>query len=128
MVKEEDDELPKTAQEFYHTWIDELVKLTPYPNADFLLEEGKYTNAVGHEAENALVKSLSNEHRQVLIKILTEERTAALHNMLAGLEWWCACSPLKITYKGRGFQSHVHFHGDYIGRLQGDWPWPTEYD
>jgi hypothetical protein len=86
--------------------------------------------APGHEEENRFVAGLNRSQRATLAKMLTVERQAAIHDVLAELTWWITVRDVGLTYRGRSMPvdlSGMGLHGDYIGRLD-DWEWPAGDD
>jgi hypothetical protein len=61
--------------------------------------------------------------------MLREERSGAVHDVLALLTWWIQCWDVPLTYRGEPMPVGVEggMHNDYVGRLEGDWDWPNEW-
>ncbi len=110
----------------YKQIIDDLVSDTPSLGARLILEHGIYSKAPDAEKLNELVGSLTPEQCKVLARMLTEERSSAMHDVLAAITWWIDCRGLGLTYDGKPMPvqlSGMGMHGDYAGRLD-DWEWP----
>jgi hypothetical protein len=140
---------PSTPIEAYKALIDELVNETRESiAADCVREEGIYQPVGGpepsvwmretlpeaceesaarealHSEQNHLIASLTPRGRELLALMLEEERTGAIHDVLAVLTWWMP--EVALTYKGREMPvelSGMGLHGDFVGRIQG-WEWP----
>ena len=55
-----------------------------------------------------------------------DERTSAIHDVLADLTWWITTRRVGLTFNGQPMPvelSGMGLHGDYVGRLNG-WEWP----
>ena len=111
----------------YKAIIDELVKDASTGVSERLVrKEGIYSRAPGEKAANALVQSLTPKQRLLLAKMLRNERTAAIHDVLAELTWWVIAHGVGFTFRGQPMPvdlSGMGLHGDFIGR-QSDWEWP----
>ena len=121
------EQVPTNPTEAYQALIDELVDETSHGVSEALVKEDCiYSKAIGQGPANSLVKSLSAEQRKILAGMLHEERTGAIHDVLAVLTWWFECRDVAMTFHGQPMTSDfsgMGLHGDYIGRL-GGWQWP----
>src|SRR5262249_46186832 len=117
-----------TPVEAYKAIIDQLVEDTSGIAEKLLREEGIWSRAPGAKVENAFVKSLTDEQRDLLAKMVRDERVSAIGTALSNLTWWLLCRDVGLTYRGEPMPfelSGMGLHGDYIGRLD-DWEWPDE--
>jgi hypothetical protein len=71
-----------------------------------------------------LLLGLSPAQRSVIAQMLVDERRAAVHDVMAHLEWAVSCSYLEMFGDGEAFagQPDETMHGDFITRLEGE-PW-----
>jgi hypothetical protein len=123
-----DKPIPSRPIDAYKQIIDDLVEDTPSPAARWVVEERFFTKAKGEKHMNELVRSLTTAQRAVLAEMLTQERSAGIHDVLAALTWWVICQDLAFTYHGEPMPvdlSGMGLHGDYVGRLS-DWAWPED--
>ncbi len=122
----EDDMNPSQA---YKKIIDNLVnEVLPRGYGEFVEKKGKFSAAPEHKEFNQFINTLNTEQRLLLSKMLSEERDATIHDVLAELSWWIDCEEVGLTLKGKPMPidlSGMGLHGDYVGRLQ-DWDWPEE--
>lgn len=122
--------IPTRPIDAYKRIIDDLVERTPSISARLVCEDGIYTKSrsPNAEEENAFVRSLTPEQRQVLARILTDQRCGGIGEVLSELTWWITCHGLALTYRGEPMPvelSGMGLHGDYIGRLD-SWKWPVD--
>src|SRR5438552_3427282 len=88
-------------QQFYQSFIDELVKATQCAQRDSIVKKGVYSNAKLDRPLNELVASLSPGQRELLVQLIERERRNAFHHVLAQLEWWVyGGQGAEIAYKG----------------------------
>ena len=75
-------------------------------------------------ARKALFLTLDPSQREVLAQLLMSEREAAVHDVLAYLEWATATDALDMKAAGAHFagQQQETMHGDFVARLAGN-PW-----
>jgi hypothetical protein len=122
---------PETPLEAYKAIIDGFVTETTHSVLASLVEnEAVFVrNPVGDEVEiNQFVGSLAPEQRGQLAAMLREERKGAIHDVLASLTWWILAHDVGLTFRNEPMPveiSGMGLHGDFIGRLQGDWNWPS---
>ena len=93
-----------------------------------VVEEGIWSRSPNEEAANTFVQSLSIEQRRTLARMLHDERTGAIHDVLAHLTWWITTCSVGLTFRGEPMLvglSGMGLHGDYVGRLNG-WEWPQD--
>lgn len=123
---------PGTPREAYQAIIDRLVSETTYSVHATLVETESLfiRNAVGIDVEfNKLVASLTIEQRGHLAAMLRAERAGAIHDVLASLTWWIEARDVGLTFQSEQLPVDLSgggLHGDFVGRLQGDWEWPKE--
>jgi hypothetical protein len=119
---------PTTPVDAYKAIIDQLVEDTSGVAEKLLREEGIWSRAPGAKVENAFVKSLTAEQRNLLAEMIRNERVSAIGMVLSNLTWWLLCRDVGLTFRGEPMPfelSGMGPHGDYIGRLD-DWEWPSE--
>jgi hypothetical protein len=119
---------PSKPVEAYKAIIDQLVEDTSGVTEKLLREEGIWSRAPGAKVENAFVKSLTAEQRNLLADMIRDERISAIGMVLANLTWWLLCRDVGLTFRGKPMPfelSGMGLHGDYIGRLD-DWEWPDQ--
>ena len=120
---------PSTPRAAYKAIIDELVNETSAGVAERLVRQsGIYSKARAQKAANDFVQSLTPEQRKLLADMFHEERTSAIHDVLAVLQWWFSCRKVSLTFRGDPMPfdlSDMGLHGDYVGRLDG-WEWPSD--
>jgi hypothetical protein len=95
-----------------------------------IVDEGVWLKTRDEEAANALVRSLTDAQRRILGRMLHDERTGAIHDVLAVLTWWILTRGVGLTFQGEPTPVELSgqgLHGDYIGRLSG-WEWPESDD
>lgn len=124
---------PRTA---YHDLIDGLVEVSRLNVvADRLRSTGhaERTNirdlplSDEEQARKALLQSLSREGREIVARMLEEERQAAVHDVLAHLDWAVASDRLDLGAGGVSFadQAEASFPYDLMSRCAGE-PWPSD--
>jgi Family of unknown function (DUF6547) len=122
------DSQPERPIDVYKAIVDELATSTSRSVSErLILEHGIWTKAPDEEAANAFVRSLTDEQRHLLVRML-QERTGAIHDVLAELTWWISTREVGLTFRGDAMPIELSghgIHGDYIGRLN-DWPWPDD--
>lgn len=122
---------PSRPIDAYKAIIDQLVTETSHGISESLVvEESIWSKAPNEEAANAFVRSLSGEQRRLLAHLLQQERTSAIHDVLAVLTWWISARSVGLTFEGSSMPielSGMGLHGDYIGRLN-NWQWPVDED
>jgi len=111
----------------YKAIIDHLAnKTSAEGHASNVTAEGMFSRAPAHDDFNKFVQGLSTEQREILAKMLHTERTDAIHDSLALLDWWMDTRGIKITIHGEPMPTGFHemgLHGDYIARCEGmNWP------
>jgi hypothetical protein len=76
-------------------------------------------------ARKTVFLALSPQQREVLAELLVWERAAAVHDVLAYLDWATTTDVIEMKATGEGslFKSEDSLHGDYMARLTG-WNWP----
>jgi len=119
---------PSTPSEAYKAIIDQLVEETSGVAERLLREEGIFSRAPGAKLENAFVKSMTAEQRNLLAEMIHQERIGAIGLVLSTLTWWLLSRDVGLTFHGKPMPfelSGMGIHGDYIGRLN-DWEWPEE--
>lgn len=111
----------------YKAIIDQLVDETSHSvHERLVVDEGVWLKTPDEEPANAFVQSLTGEQRRILARILHDERTAAIHDVLAVLTWWISTRGVGLTFRGEPMPVELSgqgLHGDYVGRLT-DWKWP----
>ena len=77
------------------------------------------------QARKALLLSLDRNGREIIARMLESERQAAIHDVLAHLDWAVAADRLALGAAGVSFADTAEdsFHYDFIARVAGD-PWP----
>jgi len=77
------------------------------------------------QARKALLLSLDRDSREIIARMLEAERQAAVHAILAHLDWAVAADRLDLGAGGVSFADAAEdsFHYDFIARAAGD-PWP----
>ena len=118
----------------YRNFIDEMVAVArPSVRVDRIAAHG-HTERTNHAAlpldsEEALrrefCRSLGAEQRVILAALLADEREAAVHDVLAFLEWAVLTERLDITGADGSFSGKAEetMHGDFVSRAAGDeWP------
>jgi hypothetical protein len=120
---------PSTPVEAYKAIIDQLVEQTSVGVSERLVrDDAVYSKAPNHDAENEFIHSLTEKQRRLVAGMLHDERTSAIHDVLAVLSWWLECRQVGLTFRGEPMPfelSGMGLHGDYVGRC-GDWEWPRE--
>jgi uncharacterized protein DUF6547 len=119
---------PTTPIEAYKAIIDQIVEATSGVGEKLLREEGIFSRAPAAKIENAFVKSLTAEQRELLAEMIRSERISAIGTVLSNLTWWLLCRDVGLTFRGQPMPFELSgegIHGDYIGRLD-DWEWPAE--
>jgi hypothetical protein len=122
--------MPERPIDAYKLIIDELVENSPALSSRLVREDGVFSKAAGTQEMNDLVRALTPAQRTTLARMLTHERQAAFHDVLATLTWWLDSGHVGITYRGHPMPvqlSGMGLHGDYVGRLD-DWNWPEDED
>ena len=122
---------PARPIEAYKAIIDELVSETSHSvHERSIVEEGVWLKARDAEPANAFVRSLSLDQRRMLARVVHDERTAAIHDVLALLTWWISTRGVRLTFQREPMPVELSgqgLHGDYVGRLN-DWEWPENDD
>ena len=121
------DRRPATPVGAYKEIIDQLATETTQGISERLvLEQGIFSKAEGEQEPNLFVQSLSSEQRRILSQMLHAERTSAIGDVLATLEWWIVARGVGLTYRGEPMpvQFAEGMSADYVGRLD-DWEWPS---
>jgi hypothetical protein len=122
-----EDRLPTRPIDAYKAIIDQLATETSRSvHERLVIEQGIWLKTRDEETANAFVRSLSNEQRHILGRMLHNERTGAIHDVLAVLSWWILARGVGLTFRGEPMPVELNgegLHGDYIGRLA-DWEWP----
>lgn len=122
---------PSRPIDAYKAIIDQLVTETSHGiSVRLVVEESIWSKAPNEEAANAFVRSLSGEQRRLLAHLVQQERTSAIHDVLAVLTWWISARGVGLTFEGCSMPielSGMGLHGDYIGRLN-NWQWPVDED
>jgi hypothetical protein len=118
---------PSRPIDAYKAMIDQLVTETSQSvHERLIVDEGVWLKTRDEEAANALVRSLTGEQRRILGRMLHDERTGAIHDVLAVLTWWIATRDVGLMFRGEPMPVELGgqgLHGDYIGRLSGlEWP------
>ena len=118
---------PSRPIDAYKAMIDQLVTETSQSvHQRLIAEKGVWLKKSDEEAANALVRSLTDEQRRILGRMLHDERTGAIHDVLAVLTWWILTRGVGLTFRGEAMPVELSgqgLHGDYIGRLSGlEWP------
>lgn len=119
---------PKTPLEAYEAIVDQLVEDTNGVSERLIREERIFSRSTGAQAQNAFVKSLTKEQRNLLAQMIRDERVSGIGAVLANLTWWLSCRKVRLTFRGKPMPfdlSGMGIHGDYIGRLD-DWEWPEK--
>jgi hypothetical protein len=72
-------------------------------------------------AQKDLCKRLTADQKDTLAGLLTAERQAAVHDVLAYLEWAVSTERLQVVGAGGSFVNEIEetMHGDFISRLDG---------
>ena len=120
--------MPSSPVDAYKQIIDQLVARSPSLGARLAEEQAIYSKAPDHQTLNAFVQSLTPEQRTLLAEMLTHERFAAIHDVLATITWWIDCREVGLTFRGEAMPvqlSGMGLHGDYVGRRD-DWEWPKD--
>jgi hypothetical protein len=75
-------------------------------------------------AQKALFLSLSPRDRELLSRLIASEREAAVHDVLAYLEWATTTEALEIGSTAQPFAGKADetMRGDFVARLAG-WAW-----
>jgi hypothetical protein len=119
-----EDQQPTRPVDAYKAIIDQLATETSRSvHERLVVNEGVWPE---EEIANAFVRSLSSEQRRILGRMLHEERTGAIHDVLAVLTWWILARGVGLTFRGEPMPVELSgqgLHGDYIGRLA-NWVWP----
>ena len=120
---------PSRPVDAYKAIIDQLVNETSLSvHEKLVVEKGIWYGSRVEEPANTFVQSLSTDQRRILAQMLHDERTGAIHDVLADLTWWITTRRVGLTFKGEPMPlelSGMGLHGDYVGRLNG-WEWPEE--
>lgn len=77
------------------------------------------------QARKALLLSLPRDGREIVARMLEAERQAAVHDVLAHLDWAVAAERMDLGAGGVSFADAAEetFHFDFIARKAGeDWP------
>lgn len=115
------------AAKAYKALIDGFVEQArEFGHAPHILTKRIFSKAPAHRRFNKFIRSLSPEQRELLADMLREERTGAIHDLLAQLSWWMECKGLRFILRRTPMPvdvSGMGLHGDFIGRLDG-WKWP----
>jgi len=115
----------------YHAFIDTCVDVAR------LDAKANWIRAQGHpvrtnddslplNAREAAIKSaflaLPAEHREAIALVIEDCREAAIHDLLARLEWMTACDDFKMVWRGVELPKSPYWdlHHDFISRLAGD--------
>jgi hypothetical protein len=74
-------------------------------------------------ARKNVLLQLDPAKREVIAGILEECRRAAIHDLLAHLEWLMTADGFRMSWKGVDICPIETLHHDFIGRVMG-YPWP----
>lgn len=118
----------------YRAFIDGLVEVSRLNvDADQIRANGhaERTNtrdlplSADEQARKALLLSLDRNGREIVARMLEVERQAAIHDVLAHLDWAVAADRLDLGAGGTSFADLAEdsFHFDFIARVAAD-PWP----
>ena len=123
---------PKTPIEAYKAIIDNLVQEARTSIQASMVSKAQLWPPTAVPSKfNPLVESLSSSNRELLSEMLLDERTGAVHDVLAELTWWILARGVKLTFQGKPMPvelSGAGLHGDFIGRLsdgEDKWEWPS---
>jgi len=114
----------------YRAFIDEMVSSARYSvSASRLAAHGhaERTNDAAlpldarELAQKDFCQRLTADQKIVLAGLLTAERQAAVHDVLAYLEWAVSTDRLQVVGAGGSFVADIEetMHGDFISRLAG---------
>jgi hypothetical protein len=72
-------------------------------------------------AQRDFCKRLTAGQKDIMTRLLTAERQAAVHDVLAYLEWAVSTERLQVVGAGGSFANDIEetMHGDFISRLAG---------
>ena len=128
-VRFDNETMPLRPVDAYKAIIDQLVTETSHSvTGKAVAESSSFSEPSYLAAYNRLTCSLTPEQRVLLSEMLHEERSGAIHDVLAVLTWWILTRDVGLTFRGEPMPvelSGMGLHGDYVGRLQAPhWEWP----
>lgn len=114
---------------YYQQFVDDLVERGDGALAEWAVGKG-WPDTPDNAAINALLRTLTQDQKEVLRNIIQQARRGGMHDVLAFLDEKVAIDELRLTEKGVRYPLDPYgegFHYAFVSRMEGD-AWPEDAD